>query len=315
AGVRDRPLAAYAATPAGWILYPFILREVDPIAAPGLTDLTTAYGYGGPFRAGDGGDHAGAFWEAFARWAGTQGAVSEFVRCSLFEDDLLPYPGEREQKLVNVVRSLAPTEQEIWTDFDHKVRKNVAKAQRGGVTIEVDPTGARLDDFFGIYERTMDRREARRGYYFPRTFFESIAAELPGQFVYLHALLAGRVVSTELALVSAHHVYSFLGGTDEAAFDQRPNDLLKHELILWAKRAGKRRFVLGGGYAVDDGIFRYKKAFAPTGMMPFFVGRRVLDPARYDELVAARGVAGRALDPTWQPEPGFFPAYRAQLPL
>lgn len=310
AGPRDRTLAAFAATPHGWILYPFIMREL----APGLTDITSPYGYGGPFCIGDAATHAAAYWDMFAAWAATQGVVSEFIRFSLFEDDLLPYPGEREPKLVNVVRSLAPTEQEIWNDFDHKVRKNVNKARRTGVTVEVDPGGARIDDFLAIYESTMERREARRGYYFPRAFFESIGTGLPGQFVYLHALLHGRVVSTELALVSAHNVYSFLGGTYQAAFDQRPNDLLKHELILWAKRAGKRRFVLGGGYAADDGIFRYKKAFAPTGLVPFHVGRRVLAAAQYDRLVRERTTAARAIEPGWEPDPGFFPAYRAPLP-
>ncbi len=307
ASPRDRVLAAFAEHAGGWILYPFILREV----APGTTDITTAYGYGGAYRNGTPPDD---FWPAFDAWARSQGVVSEFVRFSLFEDTLAAYPGEREDKLVNVVRELAPSADEIWNDFEHKVRKNVNKARRSGITIEIDSTGARLDDFLRIYEATMDRRDAQRGYYFGRSFFEAINASLADQFVYIHALLEGRVVSTELALVSAHNVYSFLGGTDESAYEHRPNDLLKHELILWAKAAGKSRFVLGGGYTPDDGIFRYKKAFAPAGMLPFRVGHRVLDPARYDALVAARITEAHAIDPAWVPEPGFFPAYRARLP-
>jgi hypothetical protein len=299
AGPNERAMAAYSSSPAGWILYPFILREIEP----GLTDITTAYGYGGPFRTGA--PDPEPFWEQFAAWAASQGIVSEFVRFSLFEDQLIPFPGEREEKLVNIVRTLDPDEDLIWESYEHKVRKNVNKARRSGVSIEVDLTGAHLDEFYRIYEGTMDRREARRGYYFPRSFFETIASGLAGQFAYFHALVEGRIVSTELALVSAENVYSFLGGTDQAAFDMRPNDLLKHELIVWAKRAGKRRFVLGGGYTAEDGIVRYKKAFAPTGQMPFYIGRRVFDQPSYDRLTAQRGAA---------PAPGFFPAYRAPLP-
>jgi hypothetical protein len=67
--------------------------------------------------------------------------------------------------------------------------------------------------------------------------------------------------------------------------------------MLWAKRAGKRRFVLGGGHEPDDGIFRYKRSFAPGGLVPFEVGMRVLDPERYAELSGGR-------------ETTFFPAYR-----
>jgi len=310
AGDEDRPLAAFAETPAGWILYPFVLRP----AGGDLVDITTPYGYGGPFFSGDAREHAEAFWSSFDAWARDTGVVSEFVRLSPFEEALLPYPGERVEVRENVVRALEPTDEELWADFAHKVRKNVKRARAGGVEIEVDERGERLDDFLRVYGSTMDRRQAGGGYYFPRSFFEGIGRRLEGQFAYLHALHEGRVVSTELALVSADTVYSFLGGTEAEAFPLRPNDLLKHELILWARRSGKRRVVLGGGYEAGDGIFRYKRAFAPRGVVPFRVGRRVLYERAYAELVEAHRAEGRRRDPAWEPGPGFFPAYRAELP-
>src|ERR1035438_1807073 len=118
----------------------------------------------------------------------------------------------------------------------------------------------------------MDRRNAGEAYYFPREYFERIHADLKGQFAYFHALIGGAVVSTELVLVSAQRVYSFLGGTDAAWFHVRPNDLLKVEIMNWARSAGKTEFVLGGGYARGDGIYRYKLSFAPSGSVPFSIG-------------------------------------------
>jgi hypothetical protein len=310
----DRPLAAFAETAGGWILYPFVLRRIDAPEASGAVDIATPYGYGGPIGHGDAAMHADAFWNDFGGWAREAGAVSEFVRFSLFEDELLPYPGQRVEVADNVVRSLEPEPDELWRDFDHKVRKNVRRAHERGVEIEIDEGGDRLGDFLRIYGATMDRRGARPGYYFPSRLFEDLGRELPGRFAYLHALAEGRVVSTELALISAETVYSFLGGTDQDAFALRPNDLLKHELILWARKLGKRRVVLGGGYAPDDGIFRYKRAFAPGGVLPFSVGRRVIDRPAYRRLVEARTAEGRRLEPGWEPDPGFFPPYRAELP-
>jgi hypothetical protein len=279
------------------VLYPFLLREL-PLGAEGA-DIVTPYGYGGAFRTGPVGPDA--FWAAFDAWAAAQGVVSELVRFSLFRDRLLPYPGEREQRLVNVVRDLGPREDELWMDYEHKVRKNVKKALRSGLHAEIDETGERLDDFLRIYDQTLDRRLAPGRYRFPRTFFERIRDRLPGQFVYAHVLHGDRVVSSELALLSATSAYSFLGGTDEESFVLRPNDLLKVELIRWAKAAGKQRLVLGGGFEGEDGIFRYKRSFAPHGLVPFEIGTRILRPDAYAELTERAGGAR---------EPGFFPAYR-----
>jgi hypothetical protein len=264
--------------------------------------VITPYGYGGAFFWGGERDAlARVFWPAFDTWAAEERVVSEFVRLALFEDELLPYPGECEQRLVNVVRDLVPTADELWMDCEHKVRKNVKKARRAGVTIEFDVGGARLDDFLRLYLDTLDRREAPGRYRFPRAYFE----RLPDQCVYVHALHDGEVVSSELVLLSGHNAYSFLGGTDSEAFELRPNDLLKWELILWLKQSGKRRFVLGGGYDADDGIFRYKRSFAPHGLVPFFVGRRVLQPELYRELMQRTGAPS---------ESAFFPAYRTRSP-
>jgi Acetyltransferase (GNAT) domain len=302
--------AATRALCAGWrsddgcVLYPFLLRDLRGEFGVAASDTITPYGYGGPFFWGRDRDGvARAFWGAFGEWAVGARAVSEFVRFALFEEELLPYPGEREQKLVNVVRDLEPGVDAVWMDCEHKVRKNVKRARREGVRIEVDEQGDRLDDFLRLYAHTLERRDAPARYAFPRTYFERIATRLGGQFVYVHALHGDRVVSSELALVSERSVYSFLGGTESDAYDLRPNDLLKWELILWAKAKGKRRFVLGGGYETDDGIFRYKRSFAPHGLVPFLVGRRVLEPRLYGELTASRKDADRA--------GGFFPAYRA----
>ncbi|WP_328425715.1 GNAT family N-acetyltransferase [Micromonospora sp. NBC_00389] len=318
AGERDEPLAAYAETQSGFILYPFVLRPVTArhLVRPGrpVSDIISPYGYGGAFHCGANEVEAKEFWSAFDDFCRSRRVVSEFSRLCLFEDRRLPYPGQTEQKLVNVVRDLRTPRDQMWQEFDHKVRKNVNKARRLGVRIEVDETGARLDDFLQIYQGTMDRRHARTGYYFPREFFESILHELPGDFAFFHALHDGRVVSTELLLRSAHTLYSYLGGTERSAFDLRPNDLLKFEVFRWGQEHGMTHVVLGGGYAPEDGIFRYKRAFAPRGLVPYAVGTRVFDEWTYARLVDAHQAEARGRLAGWQPLPGFFPAYRQDLP-
>ena len=293
------------------VLYPFLFRPLatEPSLAAvgrGKADLSSPYGYGGPFRWGGAGPIP-QFWREFEQWSLGEGVVSEVIRFSLFPDSLLPYAGEFKPLATNIVRTLGDDEEALWRGFEHKVRKNVNRARSAGVTIEVDEKGERLAEFLEVYSGTMGRRNASQAYYFSREFFEQIHSKLHGQFAYFFAVHESRVVSAELVLVSAHRVYSFLGGTEAEAFPLRPNDLLKFEVMRWAKQRGKQQFVLGGGYEPDDGIYRYKLSFAPDGVIPFGIGCRVFCRETYNELVKARSEACGA-EP---PRPGFFPEYRA----
>lgn len=302
----DRALAATFEGAHGRILYPFVLR---PVPSPGdlaFTDITTAYGYGGPVFWGQGRpeDIATTFWTSFDDWAESHNVVSEFVRFSLFSDAQNWHPGDVLDRQPNVIVPVDVPDDILWRSFEAKVRKNVKRAQYRGVTVVVDLVGERVDEFLGIYRTTMDRREAAERYYFSREFFERIHEQLSGQFAYFHAYREGIIVSTELVLVSKSAVYSYLGGTHADAFPYRPNDLLKYEIIRWARDNGKQSFVLGGGVAPGDGIERYKRSFAPTGAKTFRTGQRILDRDTYDRLVVENRKFGSP------PPTGFFPEYR-----
>lgn len=293
------------------VLFPFIQRPLEQEnwakgRADGASDLITPYGYGGAYDLGGGAAHAATFWEAFDAWCADHQVVTAFARLSLFDDQIIPFRGDVAEKGLNIVRRLDLDEEALWKDYAHAIRKAVNQARRAGLEVEVDLHGTRLDDFLDIYAGTMDRREASSSYYFPREFFECIIAELPGCFAFFHILSEGEVVSTELVLVSAHHIYSFLGGTRSEAFKQRPNNLLKHEVIRWGMAGGKTSFVLGGGYHPDDGIYRYKRAFAPDGAVAFKVGCRTFDAKAVEGLVEMRS----ARESAWSPAKDYFPPYR-----
>jgi Acetyltransferase (GNAT) domain len=311
----DLVLAATARTDRGGILYPFVLRplEAEPWVSPGEAgwDLTSPYGYGGPYAWNIGPEEARAFWTQFDTWTRTRPVVTSFVRLSVFPDQLLPFDGEVVVNSPNVIRDLQRSDDGLWNDYESKVRQNVRRARARGCTVEVDPEGARLDDFHRVYTATMERRHASRYYFFSRAFFEALRQSLPGQFVFFHVFHDQRVVSSELVLLSQRHAYFFLGGTLVEAFGLRPNDLLQHETFRWCRDAGKTALVLGGGYRGSEGLLRYKRSFAPHGDVPFRVGTRIHDPARALRLVEERGrwEAARGID--WQPDPTFFPAYRS----
>lgn len=262
-------------------------------------DFATPYGYAGWLLEGEG-DTAPLF-AAYEDWCRESGIVSEFVRFSLYSNSRDRYYGQVVMRTNNIVRELDRPMAEMRMDFEHKVRKNLKKAEASGLEFVVDQNGNRLAEFLNIYYATMDRNHAENNYYFRESFFHQIEA-LNGNFVYFHVLLDGKVISTELVLTGSENMYSYLGGTNGDYFAYRPNDFLKYHIICWGQEQGYRRFILGGGYGADDGIYRYKKSFAPTGIIPFYTGQHVFNETAYNELLNMR------VD---LPESGFFPRYRA----
>src|SRR6185295_7413176 len=223
----DQVLAAASRTEQGGVLYPFILRPLEteawsPQGQPGC-DLTTAYGYGGPFAWGMDDQGTRAFWSRFDLWAKERSIVTSFARLSLFPEDLLPFEGEVALNSTNLVRTLELSDEDLWNDYLPKVRQNVRRARSRGCGLEVDPDGARLEEFHHVYTSTMMRRNASSYYFFPRSFFESILQMLKGHCAFFHVIHDGKVVSSELVLLSRRHAYFFLGGTLAESFELRPN--------------------------------------------------------------------------------------------
>ena len=314
----DAPEQAIAAT---WessgtkVLFPLVLRAIGDLPwARGLDgcDLTGPYGYGGPFMWGDHSIDLEPFWRSFDDWGREARVISAFARLTLFAADLAPMlRGVVAPKQLNIVRTLRLGDEELLRDYEHKVRKNIKRATSSGITIEFDQDCSRMHEFLTIYRSTLDRRSATAGYYFGADFFRRLCRLLTGQFIFAHALLDGRVVSTELVLLSATHAYSFLGGTLSDAFPMRPNDLLKHEVTRWAREHGKTAYVLGGGYGGEDGIYRYKRSFSPNGQREFRVWKHIIDTDAYRHAVEVRRRHAQLTNLPWAPIGDFFPAYRS----
>ena len=319
---EGRLMAVAMPSEAGHVLYPFFLRDIDcgstgvvgPTGGPEtpLRDIVSPYGYGGPMHWGieDVEATARRFWETFGLWAEQNSVVSEFSRLSLFGESLLPYWGRTRKRQTNYVRDLSVTPEDLAQQVAPKVRSNVRRALREGVTTVIDTDGEFVDDFVRIYTETMERRESADWYRFERPFFTGIHAALPGQFAYVYAQLEGRLVSADLLLFGESTGYYFLGGTEAAAFGVRPNDLVKMESMKWLRAHGRRRYVLGGGVRADDSLERYKRGFAPHGQVDYLTGEHVISPHHYDSLLTEHRRRFAAAGLVFDDSDDYFPAYR-----
>jgi hypothetical protein len=277
--------------------------------------LVSPYGYGGPLYEGNFDEFEAAskqFENLFSQELTQRGFVTEFVREDIFCDRLVKRSvGQVIEQQPNVVVRLEREPDDIWQEYKSKVRKNVNRAIGHGLRVEFDRAGDRLDDFLKIYYETMDRTNASKNFYLSSESFQTLGTSLgkDGGLLYVHVYDGDDIISTELLLLSNDTIYSFLGGTFASAFDKRPNDLLKHEVILWGAQQGFKWYVLGGGATPGDGIYKYKEAFDKESIFPFSVRRIIHNPDAYELLMQTRAKYEKCQGNEWKPNPDFFPEY------
>ncbi len=198
-------------------------------------------------------------------------------------------------------------EQQLWrTSFSHACRKNINRSQRENVRVFEAQTMGDIREFHRLYIQTMNGRNALKHYYYSLDYFSTIFEELRGSARFVLAEYKNQTVAGILYLHDRDDVYSYLGGADMNFQHVRPTNAVIYDTILWGKREGKRRLILGGGYLPSDGIFRFKASFSPERAR-FFVYKRVHLPEKY-----------AALCRTWSSTYGkdsqataYFPPYRS----
>ena len=197
------------------------------------------YGYGGPYWWGEG-DRAlaaTAFWGLFDEWASRSDAVSEFVRFDLHPERLVPYPGIVEVKSANVVVLLDLLPEDLWMDTAHKLRKNVQRARRSGLEVIRDARGDRLEDFLGPTGEPWHREVPIPG----SCSLGSGSSDLS------MGCLSSSCSSTfsRQTLLYRRNWFSFqptsctpILAVPIIVVRDRPNDLLKYEIMLSARKKG-----------------------------------------------------------------------------
>ncbi len=248
------------------------------------------------------------FAKRFSTFALNQRVVTEFIHLhpwKAFTDALLGECLQFNREIVYV--DLTWPEQQLWrTSFSHACRKNINRSQRENVRVFEAQTMGDIREFHRLYIQTMNGRNALKHYYCSLDYFSTIFEELRGSARFVLAEYKNQMVAGILYLHDRDDVYSYLGGADMNFQHVRPTNAVIYDTILWGKREGKRRLILGGGYLPSDGIFRFKASFSPERAR-FFVYKRVHLPEKY-----------AALCRTWSSTYGkdsqataYFPPYRS----
>ena len=246
------------------------------------------------------------FWEQVDEWYLNNKVISEFIRFD-FNKNYLGFTGTMVPTLKMVCGKII-AENEQWNNFKPKVRNNVRKALSHNLKVTVyhnHISKSNIMEFYNIYSKTMDRHNAESRYRYSLVFFNNYILNNPESCALVVVYGNSVAISAELLLLSNNVVYSFLGGTNEAYFYARPNDLLKLEVINWSRKNGYEYYFLGGGKVENDSLHHYKKSFFPKDReYTFYTGRKILNMEIYKKLVQNNPDSSKSLTNE------FFPLYR-----
>lgn len=263
-------------------------------------DFATPYGYGGWIIEGDVTEE---LFTAYESWIAKSGVISEFVR---FHPMIRNHEATKvfyeETQLGEVVHMNLISPEDIWNNITSKNRNMIRKAMKNDVVIYNGRFPEIYEKFRTIYNGTMDKDDAEEYYYFEPDFYQSILEDLPLNAQVFWAEKEGQIIAASIMLATNGRMNYHLSGSLREFSSLAPTNLLLYEAALWGCANGYKTLYLGGGVGSgEDSLFKFKRAFYKGDLNRFFIGKKIYDHQKYNELLSLRA----EIDNT-----GFFPQYR-----
>lgn len=281
-----------------YVVKPVVMRPVVIGKRKFGMDVTSPQGYGGPVT-----NHGARLHEwfdaEFREWCKRMGVICEYCALNpmhLPHQRVLMKPigvDLRERKQVvwmNLADRRWAEPESVYRGVDYKDTRiaGIKAAHKHRVTIRQVETTDEAVVFIGMYLESMERKDASPRWRFPAEYLRALCNAYT-VFVATVGTGAGDVASSALIMTGGETAYYHMAANNPAHSKAGANDLLIHEVALWARTSGIKRLHLGGGVtsAPDDPVLFFKGGFSPlrAPAMSYF---RVLDEGKYRAACAAK---------------------------
>lgn len=272
----------------------------DKIEPGRYFDFATPYGYGGWIIEGE---KTEELFGSYEKWIEKNHIISEFVRFHpMIENHRFMNDMYEVVQLGEVVHIDLSSPDTIWSNFISQNRNKIRKAEKNGIKIYNGRYPDIYDKFQKIYNGTMDKDNAEEYYYFEKEFYLSVLEDLPENAQIFWAEKDGVVIAASIMLTANGYMNYHLSGSLREYNSCAPVNLLLYKAALWGCANGCRSLYLGGGVGSgEDSLFKFKRGFNRSELNHFYIGKKIYDVSRYEELVSLRGEMGSS----------YFPLYRA----
>lgn len=303
------PVLAYASDGTEAVTNVFFLRNINEDLKIDLEkqyfDIATPYGYGGVDYKGNNKQLLHFFFEKFEEYCKEKNIVSEFIRLCPFTDNYKNYEDSNDyiiNKISKTVGMKLESPEQIWNDMKSSCRGKVRKAQKNNLVVKSGFTKRQMDEFKKIYYDTMGRDNADNYYFFDDEFFDSVLKNL-ANFANIYTVYLDQTpISSTIVIYNGNSAHYHLSGTLSDYMTYGANNLVLYEAAKNLCEKGYKSFHLGGGYGGDTSpLLMFKKSFNKNGELDFYIGKRIYNKDKYDELCKIVNVSK---------EEAFFPAYR-----
>lgn len=263
-------------------------------------DFATPYGYGGWIIEGE---QSEGLFEEYHKWIDKNGIISEFVR---FHPMVKNHDVSRlfyeVIQLGEVVHMDLRSPENIWNNIISKNRNMIRKAIKNDVKVYNGRFPEIYEKFRTIYNGTMDKDDAEEYYYFGEGFYKSVLEDLPQNAQLFWAEKEGQVIAASIMIGADGYLNYHLSGSLREYSSLAPGNLILYTAALWGCANGYRTFYLGGGVGSgEDSLFKFKRAFYKGDLNHFYIGKKIYDQEKYNELLGMRAAIENL---------GYFPKYR-----
>lgn len=292
----------------GKVYYQFLKREIPGELDPGeYCDIVTPYGFSGPvILECDKGEEKRLVMDydrEFQMYCNEHKIVSEYIRFSPWIKNYEDFKEIYDLKYNNYTLFTDLTADDIFMDqFSSKIRNLIRKAIKNGVTIEFDNSGASVGRFIELYDRTAEKNDFSDYYRFRRKFLKKTFLKLMDLQFLVNAQYEGRTISSAIFLNYNNIIHYHLAANDPGYYSMNGNSLILHEVAKWGKSEGKETLHLGGAFS--ESLFAFKKQFTKSKPFDYFVGKKIRDQKKYNDLIIQNQNQEKQLNLD------YFPLYR-----
>lgn len=286
------------------VALPLLVRHIEGTS---YKDATSVYGYAGPAYTCQEPNQEiiSRFSSELERLLLENKIVSVFSRLHPFlpkQLQLLQNIGNLEQAGQVVYVDLQASLKEQLDKYNNRLKTHINKARRECNIYKADST-SEVYRFKELYYQNMDRVNAKRSYYFPDKYFQTLkdALQFKADYYLIEERATGQVIGGGILLRHGQMAQYHLSGTCDNFQHFSPTKLLIDQMRIDAFESGAKYFNLGGGIGGSrDNLFQFKKLFSKD-IKPFYLWKYIVNPKVYEEL-------SQKIDLSKGKK--FFPAYR-----